>query len=91
MYRVKPETTAFDVIVDAAESCSVSGIMRCTLLNPTQKQILLEKACNPVSLKGRARTRIRDLLGGYGPFVLEKVADLPIPGLLRQYLLFSAF
>lgn len=91
MYRLKPESPAFDVVVNAAESWSQSGIKRCTLLSPEQKRKLLERACTPMSLKGKARTRIRDLLGGFGPFVLEKIADLPIPALMRQYLLFAAF
>lgn len=91
MYRLSPQCAAFDVVVNAAESCSPAGIKRCTLLNSAQRQRLLEKASNPISLKQQSRTRIRNLLGGFGPFLLEKIADLQIPNLMQQYLLFSAY
>lgn len=91
MHRLDPETLAFDLVVDSAESCSPSGIKRCTLLSSSQRLKLVAKAGTPVPLKQQVRTRIRDLLGGYGPFVLEKIADLQIPGLIKQYLLFLAY
>jgi hypothetical protein len=91
MHRLDPESPAFDLVVDSAESSNPPGIKRCTLLNQIQKARLMEKASTPIPLKQQVRTRIRNLLGEFGPFVLEKIADLQIPSLIKQYLLFLAY
>ena len=91
MYRLKDDSSAFDLILDAAESCSLNAVTRCTLLSKNQKQKLSKFATTPLSLKRQVRLKIRRLIGGYGPSLLEKIASLPIPRLMREYLQFSAY
>lgn len=78
-----------EVVLEAAESFSIVAIKRCSLLNDAQKEVILDRATTPTSLKHLTRLTIRRLLGGYGPYVLEKIADLPIPDLIQQYLLYE--
>lgn len=78
-----------EVVLEAAESFSIGAIKRCSLLNDVQKDVILERASTPTSLKHLTRLTIRQLLGGHGPYVLEKIADLPIPDLIQQYLMYE--
>ena len=78
-----------NLVLEAAELFSISGIKRCTLLSPSQKEVILKTAVNPTSLKHLVRLKIRQTLGNVGPQVLENIQDLPIPDLIKRYLLYE--
>jgi len=88
MYRLPAESDAMSTVLHAAESFSLPGIKRCTLLNEHQRSLLLASASNPLPLKHQARLLIRKLLGS-GPFLLEKVQDISLPYFLQDYLLYK--
>lgn len=89
MYRLNPKSDVFELICEVAEGFSITGIKRCSLLNDNQRKVLLERASTPTTLKHLTRITVRRLLGGYGPYILEKIADLPIPELIQRYLLYE--
>lgn len=89
MYRLPAESDALNTVLTAAESFSIPGIKRCPLLNERQRLVLLTSATTPLSLKHQSRLLIRKLLGGHGPYLLEKVQDLNLPDILQDYLLYK--
>ena len=91
MHRLPVDSLAFEMIVNASESCSLSAIKRCSLLNARQRERLQDVAMTPASLKQQSRLLIRRLLSASGPFVVEKIEDLPIPRLTQDYLLYAVY
>ena len=89
MYRLNPKSDVFQLVMESAESFSMTGIKRCSLLNENQRKALLERASTPTPLKHLTRMKVRCLVGGHGPYVLEKIADLPIPEFIQRYLLYE--
>ncbi|RWS07427.1 Ankyrin repeat domain-containing protein 50-like protein [Dinothrombium tinctorium] len=77
------------LIVEAAESYNGAAIKRCNLLNDRQKEFLLKHAFQPIALKHMSRLTIRQILGSTGPYVIEKIDDLPVPNLIKMYLLYE--
>lgn len=77
------------LILDAAESFSVSGVKRCSLLTESQREVLLRHAINPLSLKHLVRLAIRQNLGSIGPLMVNGVLSLPIPTIIKRYLLYD--
>lgn len=88
LYRLPVDSEALDVVLEAAESFSLQGIKRCSLLSEDQRNVLLTAATTPQSLKHQCRIKIRHLIGDVGPFLVEKTQDLPIPDLIQNYLLY---
>ncbi|RWS27636.1 Ankyrin repeat domain-containing protein 50-like protein [Leptotrombidium deliense] len=77
------------LILDAAETYNASAIKRCSLLNDSQREFLLEHALQPIALKHMTRLIIRHALGNTGPYVIDKINDLPVPQLMKMYLLYE--
>lgn len=77
-----------ELITSAAETFCIRLIERSVLLSNRHKIILLQKALTPVSLKHAARIQIRKLLT-WGPKLIESVNALPLPVVLKQYMLFE--
>lgn len=78
-----------NLVLEAAEAFSVSGIKRCSLLTEAQREVLLNAALNPLTLKHMSRLTIRHCLGNMGPLVISKIRQLPIPNLIKQFLLYE--
>lgn len=89
IHRLDPESEVFDLIVTNFDSLSITCISKCQLLSSKQTSLLLKAASSPPPLKHLLRKLIRQLLGPFGPFLIEKVADLPLPDLLQRYLLYD--
>lgn len=82
---ITPDET-LDIILSAASSYDLEHIRRSELLTSADKQCLFQYAVNPKSLKNVVRYSIRKLLDVRIP---EKVSLLPLPNLMKMYLLFE--
>jgi hypothetical protein len=78
-----------NLILEAAEAFSISSIKRCSLLSNSQRELILKAAMNPISLKHLVRVTVRHFLGDIGHSVIEKIDLLPIPALIKRYLLYE--
>ncbi|GFV33957.1 putative ankyrin repeat protein RF_0381 [Trichonephila clavipes] len=77
-----------ELIASAAESFCISLIDNSVLMSQRHKLVLLQKALVPFTLKHASRIALRKTLG-WGPKLITAVNDLPIPVVLRHYLLFE--
>lgn len=77
-----------DLIASAAEAFCIGLIERSVLLSNRHKLVLLQRALTPLSLKHAARVSIRKFLK-WGPQLIETVNGLPLPTVLKQYMLFE--
>lgn len=73
-------------LVEAAESFDLCMIRRSTTLSDEQKQILVELARQPLSLRNQARLFLRQYLGRKLPYVAP---HLPIPTVLIKFLMYE--
>ncbi|XP_054163156.1 ankyrin-1-like [Oppia nitens] len=78
-----------NLVLEMAESFSIASIKRCSLLSNSQREVILKTAVNPIPLKHTVRMEVRRLLGNYGHIVIEKIDLLPIPALIKKYLLYE--
>ncbi|XP_063218720.1 poly [ADP-ribose] polymerase tankyrase-1-like [Bacillus rossius redtenbacheri] len=76
----------FLTLLEAAESFDICMIRRSSYLTDNQKELLLEKAMNPLTLRHQLRLFMRRLIGLKLPKV---VCELPIPKILHRYLLYE--
>ncbi|XP_041970434.1 ankyrin-3-like [Aricia agestis] len=82
-----PETQhVFALLLDAAEAFDLCMIKRTSCLTPAQRQELVRRAREPLSLLAQARVQLRRLLG---TSLVRVAPDLDIPPTLRSYLLFE--
>ncbi|GBM70702.1 Ankyrin-1 [Araneus ventricosus] len=90
VHRLHPETheDVLDVLLDAAESFSAASINRSLLLTDPQRSLLLQHALTPLSLKHILRLFIRNTFG-VGPTVIKRIQCLPLPWLVKMYLLYE--
>lgn len=84
----RADADVLDLVADAAESFCISLIDGSVLMSNRHKLVLLKRALEPHSLRHCARISVRDCIG-WGPRLVSGVGDLPIPGVLKQYLLFE--
>lgn len=76
----------FYLLLEAAESFDHCMIKRNTVLTAVQKQTLIERARNPISLMHQCRVFLRKR---FGPTLIDVVPDLETPRTLHRYLLFE--
>ncbi|GIY07919.1 ankyrin-1 [Caerostris darwini] len=90
VHRLHPEThpEVLDVLLDAAECYSAASINRSLLLTDQQRNLLLQHALTPLSLKHILRLFIRNNFGA-GPDVIKRIQCLPLPRLIKMYLLYE--
>ncbi|GFQ83319.1 ankyrin-1 [Trichonephila clavata] len=90
VHRLHPEThpEVLEVLLDAAESYSAASINRSLLLTDQQRNLLLKHALTPLSLKHILRIFIRNTFG-VGPAVIKRIHCLPLPRLIKMYLLYE--
>uniref|UniRef100_T1IPD0 SOCS box domain-containing protein n=1 Tax=Strigamia maritima TaxID=126957 RepID=T1IPD0_STRMM len=86
--RLNDDSHVFNTLLEAAESFNIGAIRRSTSLSSFQKQVLLDRAMNPLSLKHELRVFIRNLLRGKGCLPIS-VDVLPLPPLVKSYLLYQ--
>lgn len=79
----------FDVILEAAEAFHLPAIKRANNLNPEHKQMLLNAAQTPLQLKHQVRLFIRRQLGAGGCILPYRIQQLPLPLLIKMYLLYE--
>ena len=89
IHRINVDSEVFHLIAANFECINVTLVSKCPLLNTAQSSLLIKESSHPRPLKHLVRRTIRHLLGPYGPFLIEKVADLPLPDLLQRYLLYD--
>ncbi|XP_054708988.1 ankyrin repeat and SOCS box protein 10-like [Uloborus diversus] len=77
-----------ELVASAAEAFCIGLIERSVLLSNRHKLVLLQKALTPMTLKHISRTCIRNILC-WGPKLINVVKELPLPVVLKQYLLFE--
>lgn len=87
VHRLNETPDVFDTVLDASESFNVSSIKRSLLLSDEQREKLLDLANTPLTLKRQMRILIRGYMG-FGE-VSKKVETLPLPKVLKMYLLFQ--
>ncbi|KAG6454649.1 hypothetical protein O3G_MSEX008817 [Manduca sexta] len=76
----------FYQLLEAAEAFDLCMIKRNNIVTATQKQNLIERAKNPISLLPQVRIYLRRY---FGPSLPDIVHTLEIPKTLHQYLLFE--
>lgn len=76
----------FYILLEAAESFDLCMIKRNNTLKPTQKQTLIERAKNPISLLAQTRIFLRKF---FGTTLIKVVKKLEIPKILHSYLLYE--
>ncbi|XP_013175725.1 PREDICTED: ankyrin repeat domain-containing protein 29-like [Papilio xuthus] len=76
----------FYLLLEAAESFDLCMIKRNSTLTAEQKQTLIERAKNPISLLAQTRIYLRKY---FGTDLVDIVKTLEIPAILHQYLLFE--
>lgn len=84
--NVAAETRLFEELINVAEEFDTSMIRRNIHLTVEQKQLLMDKASAPLSLKSQCRTLFRHL---FGRTLSENVPSLFIPQMLKKYLLYE--
>ncbi|XP_053621836.1 ankyrin repeat and SOCS box protein 2-like [Plodia interpunctella] len=76
----------FYQLLEAAEAFDLCMIKRNNILNPTQKQTLIERAKTPISLLAQCRIYLRRFFRTNLPHVVK---NLEVPTTLHHYLLFE--
>lgn len=76
----------FYLLLEAAEAFDLCMIKRNSILNAEQKQKLIERAKNPISLLAQVRIFLRKQ---FGPSFPHAVKTMEIPKTLHHYLLFE--
>ncbi|XP_063392385.1 ankyrin-3-like [Cydia fagiglandana] len=76
----------FYQLLEAAEAFDLCMIKRNSILNPVQKQTLIERAKTPISLLAQTRIFFRRQLGN---LLVELAPKFEIPKTLHHYLLFE--
>ena len=77
------------LVLDSAEAFSIASIKRCSLLTNSQREVILRSASSPRTLKHLVRLSVRHIMGDIGQNVIERINLLPIPGLIKRYLLYE--
>ncbi|XP_066991443.2 ankyrin repeat domain-containing protein 65 [Anabrus simplex] len=86
LQNLSKHPTLFSTVIEAAESFDLCMIRRSSLLVDDQKDLLMQLARQPLSLRHQARLFLRRFLGKRAPQVVHQ---LPIPIILHRYLLFE--
>ncbi|KPJ17438.1 Putative ankyrin repeat protein [Papilio machaon] len=76
----------FYLLLEAAESFDLCMIKRNSTLTAVQKQALIDRAKNPITLLAQTRIFLRKY---FGTDLVDIVKTLEIPDILHQYLLFE--
>ena len=84
--KLRPYEEVLDLLIEASKTFDVKVIETMSSLSNRQKELLLEAARQPRSLKQLCRLEIR---WNIAPPVKPKVNLLELPSLLKQYMLFS--
>ncbi|OWF43800.1 ankyrin-1-like [Mizuhopecten yessoensis] len=84
--NVEAEKDIFMFLIEAASAYDLSDIRSADLLLASDKRLLKKLAAKPRDLKHLVRLVIRDHFPDHLP---EKVQELPIPNLIKSYLLFD--
>jgi len=87
--QVGKDDEVLHLILNAAESFSVPSIKRSSLLNDSQRRLLLKFASVPQPLKHVARIFIRQILGNDRKILIKGLHELKIPNIVRKYLLYE--
>ncbi|CAG4978308.1 unnamed protein product [Colias eurytheme] len=74
------------LLLQAAESFDLCMIKRNNILNPVQKEALIKRAKNPISLLAQVRIFLRK---HFGTKFAKAVKNMEIPTILHRYLLFE--
>lgn len=82
---LKPKPEVLHLLVEAATGFDVDSIRAYSSLSSEQKDILLSVATGPRSLRTIIHLFLRDYLK---PKFLENVAGLPLPDIVKHYLMF---
>ncbi|XP_069131064.1 ankyrin-1-like [Argopecten irradians] len=84
--NVETEKETFMLLIEAASSYDLPDINTADLLLASDKKLLKKMAGKPRELKHIVRLHLRDHFPSYLP---EKVQELPLPKLIKSYLLFD--
>ncbi|XP_041370407.1 ankyrin repeat and SOCS box protein 8-like [Gigantopelta aegis] len=84
--KVKDRADIFDLLAEAGSSFDVHAIKHYSGLNTRERSILTQLSSKPLSARQLVRLYIRELMI---PRVPEKVNRLPLPSVVRSYLLFG--
>ncbi|KAL4712225.1 hypothetical protein ACJJTC_011086 [Scirpophaga incertulas] len=76
----------FYMLLEACEAFDLCMIKRNNTLSATQKQVLIERAKNPLSLLTQCRIYLRRL---FGTTLIDVASSLDMPKVLHHYLLFE--
>lgn len=76
----------FYILLEAAESFDLCMIKRNSTLTAIQKETLIDRAKNPITLLAQTRIFLRKY---FGTDLVDIVKTLEIPDILHQYLLFE--
>ncbi|VVD04748.1 unnamed protein product [Leptidea sinapis] len=76
----------FYLLLEAVESFDLCMIKRNNILSPTQKETLIQRAKNPISLLAQTRIYLRKV---FGTELQKVVTELDVPTILHRYLLFE--
>nr|XP_032525784.1 ankyrin repeat and protein kinase domain-containing protein 1-like isoform X1 [Danaus plexippus plexippus] len=76
----------FYLLLEAAEAFDLCMIKRNNILQPKQKQALIDRAKTPISLLAQARIFFRRF---FGPTLIHAIKTFEIPKTLQRYLLFE--
>ncbi|BFZ20820.1 hypothetical protein BsWGS_23859 [Bradybaena similaris] len=82
---LKPKPDVLHLLVEAATGFDVDSIRAYSSLSQEQKDILLSVATGPRSLRTIIHLFLRDYLK---PKFLEDVAEMPLPDIVKHYLMF---
>lgn len=84
--KLRPYEDILYFLIDVAHKLDVQAIKDESSLSNRQKELLLEEACHPRTLKHLTRLRIREMLRIP---VLKSLQTLPLPNYLEAYLAFE--
>ena len=85
--KVKDREDIFDLLAEAGSSFDIHAIKHYSGLNSRERSVLTQLASKPLSARKLVRLHIRELMI---PWVPKKVGRLPLPSVVRSYLLFGA-
>lgn len=83
------ETDVFNILLNGAQSFNVGAIRRSISLTDVQKMVLIDRAQNALPLKHQVRLLLRTLVQRDSRTLPQLVNELPLPTLLKAYLLYE--
>jgi hypothetical protein len=76
----------FYVLLEACEAFDLCMIKRNNILTPTQKQALIDRAKNPISLLAQCRVYFRKY---FRSSLIDVASKLEVPTILHRYLVYD--